>query len=291
MEPQQVTAEDIIVSIVENMRQGLEPLLYTAWAPSLYHVYLRQRDFERLKGIFPAIVAEAKTALNQEIDHLNSAANPSGLFGLLPRFKKEPGRQYTKPKEDWNISFSIDEDLPETESCRVEALLVMPETPEYGAGSQTIRVTTVRGAGEMKTQRTTSAAATEPPAPKPKPADRVYARITYEDRAGRQSYVMKKKQIVIGRGGVDYWVDLKLDAKSDVSHEHLRLRCDDSTGQFAVKDMSTFGTTVNGSAVPSSIETVNGVKRDKDIWAPLPARARIGLADVLFLDFEAVEEK
>lgn len=313
----QVKAEDIIVAIVENMRQGLEPLLYTAWAPSLYHVYLRSRDFERLHGIFPAIVDEAKIALDQEIEHLNGEDKPSGFWGLLGgNFKKEQTKQYLKPKEDWNISFHIDDDLPDTENCRVEALLVMPPTPEFGAGNQTIRVSTLRGAGEMKTNRIPETllgrspekaedkaeekAEEKPPAkieakaeekPATRPAERVYARISYEDKSGPQTFQMKKNQIAVGRGGVDYWVDLRLDAKPDVSHEHLRVRCDEATGQFFIKDLSKFGTTVNGSKIPCSIEMVNGHKQDRNVWTPLPPRARIGLADVLFLDFEAVEEK
>lgn len=284
----QITAEDVIVALVESMRQSLEPLLFTTWAPGLYHVYLRQRDFERLKGIFPAIIEEAKIALDQEIDHLNESATPSGLLAFLPWFKKEPAKQYLKPKEDWNISFSIDDDLPETEKYRVEVLLVLPPSPEYGPGNQTIRVTTNKGAGGMTTKRTTESSTDQPPNP---PAERALANITYEDQRGEQTYTMKKDQIAVGRGGVDYWVDLKLDTKPDVSHEHLRLRYDKRTSQFFIKDMSTFGTTVNGVAVQSSVEVAGGAKRDKDIWVPLPPKARIGLAGVLFLDFEAVKEK
>jgi hypothetical protein len=35
---------------------------------------------------------------------------------------------------------------------------------------------------------------------------------------------MAKNQIVIGRGGRDYWTDLKLNTLPDVSREHVRLR-------------------------------------------------------------------
>ena len=41
---------------------------------------------------------------------------------------------------------------------------------------------------------------------------------------------MTKDQIVVGRGGRDYWTDLKLDTLPDVSREHFRLRRDPATG-------------------------------------------------------------
>jgi pSer/pThr/pTyr-binding forkhead associated (FHA) protein len=72
-----------------------------------------------------------------------------------------------------------------------------------------------------------------------------------------------------------------------VSREHLRLRRDDLSGRFFLKDLSSLGTTVDGVPVPSSVEVVEGRKRDKGIEVPLPERARIGLANVIVLDFEA----
>ena len=73
-----------------------------------------------------------------------------------------------------------------------------------------------------------------------------YATIEYEDQTGRQTYRMTKNQIVIGRGGRDYWTDLKLATLPDVSREHVRLRRDAETGEFFIKDLSRLGTSVNG---------------------------------------------
>ena len=83
-------------------------------------------------------------------------------------------------------------------------------------------------------------------------------------------------------------MDVKLDTSADVSREHLRLRRDEATSQFFLKDLSSLGTTVDGAPVPSSIEVVEGRKRDKGVEVPLPARARIGLANVIVLEFEAL---
>ncbi len=117
----------------------------------------------------------------------------------------------------------------------------------------------------------------------------VHANLDYEDDAGPHAYQMTKELIKIGRGSADRWVDVKLRAKKDVSREHLQIRRDTKTGQFYVKDLSTLGTTVNGKRVPASIEQVDGQDVDKNIEVPLPAKARIGLAGVVFIEFKAVK--
>jgi pSer/pThr/pTyr-binding forkhead associated (FHA) protein len=132
---------------------------------------------------------------------------------------------------------------------------------------------------------------TQEPAPQvgaaPAPTGTAFGTLAYEDQRGRRRVPIMSPLTVVGRGGVGYWVDVKLDTSPDVSREHLRLRRDDATGQFFLKDLSSLGTTVDGQPVPSSIEVVDGRRRDKGIEVPLPPRARIGLANVIVLDFEA----
>jgi len=53
-------------------------------------------------------------------------------------------------------------------------------------------------------------------------------------------------------------------------------------------DLSTLGTTLNGRHVPRGVDDNNGVKRENGQETALPARARIGLAETVFLDFEQV---
>ena len=45
----QLTARDVILEIVHNMREGIEPLLYSSLAPAVYHVFLHPDDYERLQ--------------------------------------------------------------------------------------------------------------------------------------------------------------------------------------------------------------------------------------------------
>ena len=101
---------------------------------------------------------------------------------------------------------------------------------------------------------------------------------------------MTKDQIVIGRGGKTFWVDLKMNSPPDISREHCRLRRDPATGRFFLKDVSQFGTTIDGQRIPASVETKDGQDRDKNIEAPIPPRAVIGLADSVFLKFEVANE-
>ena len=68
------TARDIILEIVRNMREGLEPLHYSTLPPAIFHVYLHPDDMERLRGILPRIVDEARRALDAELETLNRAS-------------------------------------------------------------------------------------------------------------------------------------------------------------------------------------------------------------------------
>src|ERR1041385_2628951 len=67
------TAREIILEIVRNMREGLEPLHYSTLAPAIYHVYLHPDDMDRLRGILPRIIEEAGRALDSELEALNRA--------------------------------------------------------------------------------------------------------------------------------------------------------------------------------------------------------------------------
>jgi pSer/pThr/pTyr-binding forkhead associated (FHA) protein len=86
-------------------------------------------------------------------------------------------------------------------------------------------------------------------------------------------------------------VDIKIEAASDISREHFRLRRDEKTGQFFIRDLSSYGTTVNGKRLQSSLEETAGERRDIQREIPLPRKAAIGLADALVLEFEAMEGK
>jgi pSer/pThr/pTyr-binding forkhead associated (FHA) protein len=271
------TAREIIQEIVRNMREGVEPLQYTMLAPAIYHVYLHPDDHERLRGIFPRMLEETRKALDAEM----AALNRESLGKKLKLARKEPPK-VAPPDGGWRIDFleNTDDDAQPGDIV-IYSELALPAKPEYGAGSMTKRISTRRMGGE-----TAATQKSEEQLPATQEIE-AYATIGYEDKTGRQTYRMTKNQIVIGRGGRDYWTDLKLTTLQDISREHVRLRRDAQTGKFFIKDLSRLGTTVNGEKIPSSIEYVDGEKRDKNVEASLPGKARIGLADVVFLDFQA----
>ena len=275
------TAREIILEIVRNMREGLEPLHYTTLPPAIFHVYLHPDDMERLRGIASRIIDEARRALDAEVESLNRAG-----FAERLKLSKRTAPKIVAPDGGWQIQFleNTDDDVQPGDIV-INSELALPAKSDIGAGSMTKRIATRRmGGAESSTQRYEPAAQQPAPTPAAVPG---FAVIEYEDNSGRKTFTMTKDQIVVGRGGRDYWTDLKLDTLPDVSREHFRLRRDPNSGQFFLKDLSRLGTTINGEKAPSSVEFVDGEKRDRDVEAPVPPQARIGLAGVLYLDFRS----
>ncbi len=270
------TARDIILEIVRNMREGLEPLHYSTIAPSVFHVYLHPDDMDRLRGIVPRIAGEARQALDAELADLNRAS-----IGEKLKLARRTEPKITPPDGGWQIHILENtDDGVEPGEVVIYSELALPAKPELGAGSMTKRIATRR----MGATQTSYAAL--PAAPAPAAGTNAFAVIEYDDQGGRKRYEMTKDQIVVGRGGRDYWTDIKLDAPADVSREHFRLRRD-AEGKFFLKDLSRLGTTINGTPAPSSVELAEGEKRDRNVEAPVPDKARIGLAGVVFLEFRS----
>lgn len=282
------TAREIILEIVRNMREGLEPLHYSTLAPTLYHVYLHPDDMERLRGIVPRIIDEARRALDAELESLNKAS-----LGERLKIARRGEPKIAPPEGGWQISIleNTDDEVAPGDIA-IYSELAMPAKPELGAGSMTKRISTRRMAGQETVSSKyvapppAAAAAAEGAAPPPdQPGTGGFAVIEYEDNGGHKVFQMTKDQIVVGRGGRDYWTDIKLETLPDVSREHFRLRRDPATGKFFLKDVSRLGTTINGEKAPSSIDFSDAEKRDRNVETPVPDQARIGLAGVLFLEF------
>jgi hypothetical protein len=284
------TAREIILEIVRNMREGLEPLHYSILAPAVYHVYLHPEDMERLRGILPRVIDEARRALDTELESLNRASVVGNLAEKLKLMRRaEP--KIAAPDGGWQIRIleNTDDGIAAGDIA-IYSELALPAKAELGAGSMTKRIATRRLGGVESISHTyekapgaDSGAAGSDAAPAPG----TLAVIEYEDNSGRKTYCMVKDQIVVGRGGRDYWTDIKLETLSDVSREHFRLRRDPESGKFFLKDLSRLGTTINGEKVPSSVDFTDGEKRDRNLESPVPPQARIGLADVVFIEFRS----
>lgn len=283
MAERQITGDDIITEILRNQELGLFRMRYTTLIPCIYRIYLHPDDYDLLRPAMPAVGAEAKRALEERRDELREQAKPSLLARHLGIGAK-PEMEYRILDSDWTIEFHADaEDRLAKGEIEIFSELGSGERAEYGVGSMTQRITRRQADGAMSsTTRTVPAAAA--------PGDDAvpgFAVLRFTDNEGPQTFTMTKDQIVIGRGGKAYWVDVKLSTAPDVSREHCRLRRDPQSGRFYLKDVSQFGTTIDGKPVPSSLAAENGQERDKNIEVPLPDRARIGLAGIVFIEFQA----
>jgi hypothetical protein len=271
----QISGDDIIAEILRNSEAGLFKIRQTALLPSIYHIYLHPADYDTIRPVIPALVAESRSALVEKVDELNRAGRPS-------KFARALGFEAGKPVEykildpDWTVEFHPDaEEKLGRGDIEVFSELASAARPEF-EGAMTRHVTRKLSDGTR-----TSVSETAPTRTMMATA---YARIHHPGG----TFDMMQNQIVIGRGGKTFWVDLKVEAPPDVSREHCRIRRDPASGDFFIKDTSQYGTTVNGRAVPPSVDRTSGHERDANIEVALPARATISLAGVVTLEFEVV---
>ena len=259
------------------MRQNVEPLKYSLLAPSRYLVYLHPSEYGRVEGIVPILKRETVRALTEAVEALNRRTMfdryASRVFGERSPLVQSAGR-------DWQVEFMPDPDGELAEGdILVDSELLLPEEPELGAGGRTRKIITVHS-GEKTTTREQTI--DRPPAAAAAP---VFARFVYDDNAGHHSFDVTKDSVTIGRGGTAYPVDVRIVSSVDVSREHARVRRDPQTGSFFLIDLSSLGTTLNGRHVPRGYDDSAGTKRENGVETPLPDRARIGLADTVYIEF------
>jgi predicted component of type VI protein secretion system len=101
------------------------------------------------------------------------------------------------------------------------------------------------------------------------------ATLSYIDDEGEHNAPLERDEVVIGRGAVDVWVDVRVTSRHDVSRRHAALRRDPITGAYFLKDLSSFGTSVGGRRLREGEEVE---LRDGD---------RIELAGILAMVFHA----
>ncbi|MGI9075370.1 MAG: FHA domain-containing protein [Bryobacteraceae bacterium] len=280
-----VTPEAIISFILEEMEAGLCPSYYSNLVPSVYDVYLYGEDLERLRPLEQRMREEAVGALGEKLAALNKAAARKPKLALTG--SKKGAKRYETLGE-WAVAFyeNTDDDARENPLV-IHSTFPLNAQAEDRVGTLTERVSKRRADGQTLTTSTERSGDIDTR----RAMGIVYANLSYTDDSGAHTYQMTKDLIKIGRGAEDRWVDLKLNSKKDVSREHVQIRRDPATGQLFIKDLSSLGTTVDGKRVLPSIQQVNGEDVDRNIEVPLPSKARIGLAGVLFMDFKAVKQR
>jgi hypothetical protein len=270
-------AGDIIEEILRFMRANLEPLKYSTLAPSRYVVYLHPNEYARIEGILPILQEQTLRALTEELEKLN---HRTPVRRYLERFLAGQPK-VENAATDWHVEFLPDPDGEIGDGdILIDAELLLPARPELGLGERTRRITTLNTG-----RRSTTRHYTVNRAPAGALAT-VHARLQYEDNTGAHSFDITRDSTSVGRGGIAYRVDVRIEASADVSREHFRIRRDPQTGRFFIIDLSSLGTTVDGRRLPSGYEETDGAKRENGVETPLPDRARIGMADTVYVDFE-----
>ena len=273
-------ARDLIVAVLENMRRNLEPLRYSTIAPSRYLVYLHSLEFSRLEGLIPILQEQTIRALAEELDALN---NPSLVRKYTARMLGQREVAVQSAAGDWHVEFLPDPDGDVAEGdILIVSELALPTSPELGAGERTRRIATVHSSRRTTTKQRSVTDAHSPS------SSRIFARIEYDDNAGHHAFDVAKDSITVGRGGITYPVDVRIVSSVDVSREHARIRRDPQTGRFFLIDLSSLGTTLNGRHVPRGYDEVDGTKRENGTETVLPDHARIGLAGIVYLQFDVV---
>lgn len=265
------TGDRIATEIEREMQLRLYRLRNVVLAPSEYHVYLHPDDFRHIEFVIPRIVLDIQTCLNALVDQLNTAPAWSRLLGVTKQAPIEI------PAGGWAIHIkpALNGEVAPGE-LGIHSRLSVPVQTTYGSGAGTVRIaqTIVSGTDRQTTFREEHVQA----ATGPKPTAATGARLTYTDDRGAHVYAIVKDLTKIGRGGEAHWVDLTLTTGTKVSREHCQIRRD-ASGAFFLRDVSTWGTQVNGHAVAKFVEG------DASTEQQLADGATIDLASTVRMEF------
>jgi hypothetical protein len=285
--PGRLQGDDLIGEVLRNMEEGLVRIGGKSLVPSIYRIYLSPDDFEPFRNVVPFIAGEIRKALDERLAKWNRSKKSiaRGLLEKIGAGEAISVQQAVRVADAWIVEIYPDLDGKlQVGEIEVYSDLGAPEKPEYGVGSMTRRIFP-KAPEPADTAPTVVTSATPKPPAASAPEDtlidnqgtkgRAFAYIRYADQEGPKVVEVTKNQIMIGRGGRSYWVDLKLETLPDVSREHCRIRRDTETGRFTIEDLSQFGTAVNGTPV------------GKNSMAELPARSTISLAGVIDLQWES----
>ena len=272
-------------AVRDELLMNMYQLPFTTLPPTIFHVYLHPADFDRIEGIVPRIVAELQKALSEEVRKINAGrARPAGMLSRL--IAQEEAAPIEVPAAGWDVHIHADRnDGLNPGDLGIESMLPLPPPVEFG-GPPTTRIvkSVVTGTG-----RSSTTIEVQQPAPPPRTAtDHTTAEratLRYEDEQGAHVFSMRKDTLSIGRGGSAAWVDVQVVTSPKVSREHCRLRRD-GAGAFFIQDLSTWGTAVDGQPIMPAVPGPDGVLQP-GAEQPLPSPARIELADVLVVHFEA----
>lgn len=268
------SGRDIWHAVKDELTANLYTLPFSRLAPTVYHVYLHPDDFETIEGIVPRLVEDISTAVGQEIGRLNAESSRLGrLRGMLRKSQVEPP---IEAPEALQIFIQADQDGEvQPGALGIVSRLMVPAPREF-VGPATVRTvkTTIADGRRTSTVVETVGAAR--------------AVLAYRDDVGDQVVPIMKDLVKVGRGGSGAWADVQVFSSQKVSREHCWI-IRDGSGQFFIRDVSVWGTSVNGEPIPPAVRSAEGTVSEPGAQAPLPPNARIQLADALVIEFLAEE--
>ncbi len=247
----------LVGELIRNMELGRFEMAYAVLLPCVFTVYLNPADYAMLSGVLELVVEDARKALRTRAAELNRASS-----SLTGRRRVSAAKEHKIACREWDIEFLSDPEVPRGDVEIHSELNEMP-VPEF-RGTKT----TLVGREPSVTQRISERKMN------PSGGDPVYAEIHYRDSSGARTYQVTRNRVRVGRGGDEQPVEVALHTTDEISREHVVIRRDAATGAFSILDASTNGTWVNGKRLRKGVEDL------------LPARAKIGLGEVIDLTFE-----
>lgn len=268
------SGRDIWQAIRDELTANLYALPFSRLAPSVYHVYLHPDDFDTIEGIVPRLVEDISKAVAKEIERLNAeTARLRRLRGMLRRSPAEPTIEVPEALEIF-IQADHDGEL-EPGALGIVSRLVVPAPREF-VGPATVRTIKTIVAGSRRTSTVVD------------PGGPPRATLAYRDDVGDQVVPILKDLVKVGRGGSGAWADVQVFSTQKVSREHCWI-IRDGSGQFFIRDVSVWGTSVDGQPIPPAVRSPEGTVSEPGPQAPLPPHARIQLADALVIEFRVGE--
>ncbi len=148
-----VTPEEIIGSILDEMRQSIVPAWYTDFVPNVFRVYSFREDLELMRALERPIREQAVRALDEALEELNKPTQHL--------FRNKPHAQRCEQLGPWSIEFleNSDDDAAANRLI-VSCIPPVPPAADMLEGAGTVRVNPEPNPSEDhdKTSRTPFAA-------------------------------------------------------------------------------------------------------------------------------------
>jgi pSer/pThr/pTyr-binding forkhead associated (FHA) protein len=249
----------IISEVLRNAELGRFEMAFTVLLPCAFTIYLNPEDHGMLSGVFDLVAEDARRALCARVAELNAAPRVLGL-----KRRRGKVKEHKIAGRDWTFEFLPDPEVP-LGDLEIHSELNESVQPGFRGMKTTLSNREPMASPQQGTSQRMEAR---------RGIDTPYAEIRYEDDSGPQLFLVTQNKIRVGRGGDDQPMDLALYTSDEVSREHLLIRRDPATGVFFIIDVSTNGTWLDGKRLRKGVEEL------------LPARAEIGVGEVLTLSFE-----